>query len=312
MCDLIYNIIEDNILILQGGRDIVVPDNSRVINRVFTRTVMDDLLKNGHNEIFDVVVNRYVDDPEGKNHGELISEIYSHLGESYRNEYYYMNTLLNKLLVGIHSVNTTTALSQIRIADHIADFVMINGEGQVYEIKSDLDNFERLSEQLYDYYKAFSKVSVLASEHERERIERILDKLGDMGDSVGIYVLSEKDTIFSRTSGRQPKQYDENLDYKCIFALLRKKEYENIILQYYHELPQVAPVFFYKSCLEMFKEIPILEAQKLAFQELKKRNKISKIVFDNIPSELKAAIYFSGLYKKMPDLISMLNTTYRR
>mgnify|MGYP000702686926 FL=1 len=218
-----------------------MPDNSRVINRVFTRTVMNDLIKKGHSEIFDVVVQRYIDDPEGKNHGELISEIYSHLGDSYRNEYYYMNTLLNKLLVGIHSVNTTTALSQIRIADHIADFVMINGEGQVYEIKSDLDNFERLSDQLYDYYKAFSKVSVLASDHEIERVEKVLDKMGDMGNSVGIYVLSEKDTIFSKNRGRPPKQYDENLDYKCIFALLRKKEYENIILQYYHCLLYTSP-----------------------------------------------------------------------
>lgn len=289
-----------------------MPDNSRVINRVFTRTVMNDLIKKGHSEIFDVVVQRYIDDPEGKNHGELISEIYSHLGDSYRNEYYYMNTLLNKLLVGIHSVNTTTALSQIRIADHIADFVMINGEGQVYEIKSDLDNFERLSDQLYDYYKAFSKVSVLASDHEIERVEKVLDKMGDMGNSVGIYILSEKDTIFSKNRGRPPKQYDENLDYKCIFALLRKKEYENIILQYYHELPQVPPVSFYKACLEMFRGIPILDAQNLAFKELKKRNKISKIVFDDIPSELKAAVYFSGLYKKTPELISMLNTVYRR
>lgn len=289
-----------------------MPDNSRVINRVFTRTVMNDLIKKGYSEIFDVVVQRYIDDPEGKNHGELISEIYSHLGDSYRNEYYYMNTLLNKLLVGIHSVNTTTALSQIRIADHIADFVMINGEGQVYEIKSDLDNFERLNDQLYDYYKAFSKVSVLASDHERERVEKVLDKMGDMGKSVGIYILSEKDTIFSKNRGRPPKQYDENLDYKCIFALLRKKEYENVILQYYHELPKVPPVTFYKACLEMFRGIPILDAQNLAFKELKKRNKISKIVFDDIPSELKAAVYFSGLYKKTPELISMLNTVYRR
>ena len=91
-----------------------------------------------------------------------------------------------------------------------------------------------------------------------------------------------------------------------------KKEYENIILNYYHELPKVAPVFFYRTCLELFKKIPILNAQKLVFQEMKKRNRISKIVFDNIPSELKAAIYFSGLYKNSSDLNAMLNATYRR
>lgn len=287
-------------------------DNSKVINRVFTRNVMNELLKTGHNEIFDVVVQRYIDNPEEKNHGQIISEIYSHLGESYRNEYYYTNTLLNKLLVGIHSVNTTTALSQIRIANHIADFVMINGEGRVYEIKSDLDNFERLNDQLYDYYKAFSKVSVLASERERNHVEKVLNRLGDMGDAVGIYVLTDNDTIFSKVNGREPKEYNENLDYVSIFSLLRKGEYETVIQNYFNELPNVPPVFYYKSCLEMFKQIPILEAQKLALQELKKRNKISKIVFDKIPIELKAILYFSGLGNNIADLETLLNTVYRR
>lgn len=273
---------------------------------------MNELIQHGYNEIFDVVVKRYVNDSEAKTHGEIISEIYAHLGESYRNEYYYMNTLLNKLLVGIHSVNTTTALSQVRIGNHIADFVMINGEGQVYEIKSDLDNFERLNDQLYDYFKAFSKVSVLASEHEREHVEHVLDKLGDMGKAVGIYVLSEKDTIFSKTSGREPKQYDDNLDHRCIFTLLRKREYENVLIKYFNEIPQVAPVFHFKACLEQFRQIPILEAQSLAFIELKKRNTITKTIFDNIPTELKSVIYFSNLANKMTEINQLLHRTYRR
>ena len=87
-----------------------------------------------------------------------------------------MNTLLNKLLVGIHNVNTTTALSQIHIGHSIADFVMINGEGQVYEIKSGLDNFDHLYDQLHDYFCAFSKVSVLASIHELEKVKKILEQ----------------------------------------------------------------------------------------------------------------------------------------
>ncbi len=43
---------------------------------------------------------------------------------------------------------------------------MINGEGRVYEIKSDLDNFDRLYDQLRDYYRAFSK-SVCISVYSR-------------------------------------------------------------------------------------------------------------------------------------------------
>lgn len=287
-------------------------NSNRAVNRVFTRKVIGDLIQNRSNEIYDFVVKRYINDPETKTNGEIISEIYSHLGKHNRNEYYYINTLLNKLLIGIHNVNTTTALSQVRIANHIADFVMINGEGSVYEIKSDLDNFERLNDQLYDYYKAFSKVSVLASEHEREHVERILDELGDMGHSVGIYVLTENDTIFSKTKGREPKIYNDNLDYKCIFTLLRKYEYENIILSYFGNLPKVAPVFYFKTCLEQFTKIPILEAQNLAFKELKKRNKITKVIFENIPTELKSVVYFSNYASKMPEIEQFLKQTYRR
>jgi hypothetical protein len=286
-------------------------DNSRAINRVFTRNVLTDLIERGSNEVFDVVVKRYVNDPETKTHGQIISEIYAHLGKEHRNEYYYMNTLLNKLLVGIHSVNSTTALSQMRIGRHIADFVMINGEGRVYEIKSDLDNYDRLYDQLSDFYKAFSKVSVLADIHERDSVERLLASFGDMGESVGIYVLSERDTIFGRASMREPKQFDEYLDHSCIFKLLRKREYENIVLRTFGELPQVAPVFHFRACFEMFEAIPIKEAQEWALGELKNRNKISRTVFEKIQPELKSTVYFAGLSRKLPQLEEFLQSNYR-
>lgn len=161
-------------------------NNNRAINLIFTRRVLNDLLVNGTSEVFNYVVQRYVNDPQDKTHGQIFSEIYHSLGEDNRNEYYYMNTLLNKLLVGIHSVHTTTALSQLHIGQHIADFVMLNGEGKVYEIKSDLDNFDRLHDQIQDYFSAFSKVSVLASIHEYDRVQKLLKDFGDMGEAVGI------------------------------------------------------------------------------------------------------------------------------
>ena len=289
-----------------------MPDNSRAINRVFTRRVICDLLQSGRNEVFDYVVKRYIDDPESKNHGQLISEIYTHLERQQRNEYYYMNTLLNKLLCGIHSINTTSALSQVRIGHSIADFVMINGEGRVYEIKSDLDNFDRLYDQLRDYYRAFSKVSVLASIHEREKIQDMLSSFGEIGNAVGIYVLSERSTIFNKEHSREPSEFNEFLDHSNIFKLLRKQEYENIIINFFGQVPQVDPVFHFRAFLEEFKKIPILEAQHLTFQELKKRNRITVQEFEKIQPELKSVIYFSGLSRKIPQIIQFMNTQYRR
>lgn len=285
--------------------------NGKVINRVFSRKVIEELVDTGHNSVFTSVITRHISDPTSKTYGQIISEIYCYLGESNRNEYYYTNTLLNKLLVGKHNVNTTTALSQVRIGAHIADFVMINGEGCVYEIKSDLDNFERLSDQLYDYFKAFSKVSVLAPDHGRERVAKMLDSLGEWGEAVGIYGLTENDTIFSRTNERKPKEYNDFLDYRCIFTLLRKREYEHILYDYFGSLPVVPPVFYYKECLKMFEMIPISEAQRMTFKELKKRNRITRTDFQSIPSELKAVTYFTGLAKKIPNIENLWQRQYR-
>ena len=284
---------------------------NKSINRVFTKKVINELISTGYNEVYDFVVKRFLVDTESKTNGELISEIYTHLGNSYRNEYYYTNTLLNKLLINIHSVTTTTALSQVRIANHIADFVMINGDGKVYEIKSDLDNFERLNDQLYDYFKAFSYVSVLASEHELHHVEQVLNELGDMGNAVGIYVLSEKDTIFSKKKGRNPTRFNDNLDYHCLFNLLRKAEYTNLIKNYFGYVPDVAPAFYYTECLKLFCTLNILTAQKLTYIELKKRNKVTKQELDSIPLELKSVIYFSDCSKKAEEINHFLKQPYK-
>lgn len=284
-------------------------DNSRAINRVFSQNVLGDLLYIGNNDLFDYVVQCYTNKPKNKTYGELLSEIYEHLGKEKRNEYYYKNTLLNKLLIGKHSVNTATALSQIRIGKSIADFVVINGEGKIYvcEIKSDIDNFNRLDSQLRDYYKVFSKVSVVVARNEFEKISNFLSKFSDIGNYVGIYTLTERNTFFKK----EPSQFNKFLNYECIFKLLRKYEYENVLKSYFGSIPQVKPVFHFKACIKQFRKIPILKAQDLVFQELKKRNKITKLDFDKVQNELKSVVYFSKLSQSLNALNQLLQTKYR-
>ena len=57
--------------------------------------------------------------------------------------------------------------------------------------------------------------------------------------------------------------------------------------------------------------MPILEAQKAVFLELKKRNHISKSNFEEIQQELKSVVYFSELSKSTKKLEQFLETTYR-
>ena len=71
---------------------------SIVLNRVFTQTTFKELFANPvQAETYVSVVKRYVKDPENKDNEQIISEIYSYLKNNYRNEYFYKNTLLNKL-----------------------------------------------------------------------------------------------------------------------------------------------------------------------------------------------------------------------
>ena len=69
---------------------------------------------------------------------DTFERLYKQLLRHYRNEYVYKNTLFNKLVLGIHSLNTTSAIVELPIVDSIADFILFNGKAVVYEIKTEL------------------------------------------------------------------------------------------------------------------------------------------------------------------------------
>ena len=148
--------------------------------------------------------------------------------------------------------------------------------------------------------------------HEQEKVRDVLSSFGEMGEAVGIYVLSEQGTIFSKERSKEPVEYNANLRHSSIFKLLRKKEYESVLKEYFGFVPETDPVFHFRVCLEKFEEIPILEAQHLALQEMKKRSKITVEQFGKIRPELKAVVYFSNLEKQTPMLNQLLDTPYRR
>lgn len=122
--------------------------------------------------------------------------------------------MLNTLLLGKHSVHTTTAITQIPIGKAIADLILINGESVVYEIKSDLDNFDHLRDQIQAYYQAFDHVCVVTPEASFSKLQSML------GDSpVGIYVLTQRNTIGSKHC-MEPIADASGLSHQSLFKLL--------------------------------------------------------------------------------------------
>lgn len=266
-------------------------DTTNILNRVFSRNTFRQVIDIGGSDTYVTTVNRYTFDYAGKTNRELISEVYSEMKKNYRNEYFYKNTLFNKLLLGTHSINTTSALTEVPIEKSKADFVLINGRAVVYEIKTELDNFDRLETQIDDYYKAFDHVCVVTSEMGLDNLERIINR---MGKPVGICVLQRNVKI---KTVRIAERYTNDLDKETIFKILRKREYEKIIAECFEKLPEVSQFKYYKECKKLFMELPIDVIYEEFLKALKARPIVLKEEFVDIPYELKFLAYFMELHE---------------
>lgn len=280
--------------------------NNSILSRMFTQNMLKSLMYE-HNDapVLSNIVKRYEikydDDSKIEN---VISEIYHYLGSSYRNEYFYKNTLLNKLIINAHRLKTTTALTEVPIAKSKADFIMINGKAVVYEIKTELDTFERLESQIADYYKAFDHVCVVTSE---SQAEDLLVKFADK--PVGVYALSKKNTLKRL---KEPVEYRAGLSKEQIFKILNKPEYESIVKKTNGVLPEVTPVKYYCECKKILCELPTADLYSLFLKELKKRNRIDIIDFQKVPYALRFLVYFSKFKKnQLFELKEYLNQPFK-
>ena len=256
--------------------------NDLILKRVFSKTTIIDLLSGRKNKLFDSAVKKCIPNYESMTIYELLGEIYNYIGKNHRIEYYYKNGLLNQYIKKNHK-NNTIFLTELPIADSKADFVAINRKGIVYEIKTELDNLCRLKNQISNYYKAFKLVSILTYEKNVEKIH------GVVPDSVGIYVLTNRNSI---RMIRGAKEVKEHLDREVIFKMLRKQEFETILKDRGYDLPVDNQFIYYKECFDLIKQIDILSFQEYALQQLKNRvssENIKKVL--EMPYELRLLFY---------------------
>lgn len=261
-----------------------------MINKIFTVPYFDRIIsENNALESFSKCVKRYIK-IEDVTVGEAISKIYHFMDCEYRNEYFYKNTILNQLLVRKHDLYNTAALTELPVGDSKADLIMINGHGIVYEIKTDLDNLIRLQNQINDYYKVFSYVYVVVGSKQLSHVERFLED-----QKVGIYELTVNGKLICRKNAFCNK---ENLSYQTMFQVLRKKEFESILLKHFHRLPEVNNFEYYRECLKWLERINIITLQKDVMQCLKARTLmlVENKFEERVPYELRFYAYFS---KKM-------------
>ena len=234
-----------------------------MVNKIFTVPYLDRMIsEDSIPDSFFECVRRYVKTDDATI-GEAISEIYHFMNYEYRNEYYYKNTILNQLLIKKHDLYNAAALTELPIGNSKADFIMINDRGVVYEIKTDLDNLIRLENQLKDYYKVFSYIYVVVGNKQLPHVKEFLKD-----QKVGIYELTASGRLICRKKAFYNR---DNLSYGAMFQVLRKAEFESIILKHFHRLPEVNNFQYYRECKKWLERINIVTLQKDVMKCLKAR-----------------------------------------
>jgi len=216
---------------------------------------------------------------------DVINVIYNSLLKNYKNEYVYKNILTNKLLLKKYSLKNTIALNEFNIGKSIADFVLLNGEARIYEIKTELDNLEKLDKQIVDYCQFGNKVYIVTS-------SKHVNKLIELYDNTTIGIIE----LTSRNALKTIKEATSNVDsfsYETLFKTLRKQEYIELIHEYFNFVPEVSNTRIFKECLALAKKIEVSLFQQLVVNKLKSRNisNPKKIQEKAIPESLKHICY---------------------
>ncbi|PCD85416.1 sce7726 family protein [Vibrio mediterranei] len=171
---------------------------------------------------------------------------YQRLSKEYRAEYYFKNTIANKVLLGRHSLNTAAMLSEFRVGRSKADCVVVNGKSTCYEIKSEFDNLNRLEEQLKDYLRLFDEVYVVCS---GKHLGLVLDEIDER---VGVIELTRRNSLSTK---REAVQRTHNIDVELMIKSLRKDEYCLLVDKVGEVVPNVPNSRLMSSCLEVLKSV---------------------------------------------------------
>lgn len=208
----------------------------------------------------------------------------------FRHEYVYKAALTHKILLGTHSLNTASMLTEFRIGRCKADVVILNGTGTVYEIKSERDSLSRLERQIADYRKVFASVNVIAGE------KHIRNVLSTVPEDVGVLELSNRYQIHTR---RAAQNTPERTDSVSIFDVITSREAGLILTKLGFDLPAVPNTQRYRAYLNIFQDIAPEDAHRSMVSVLKRTRQLkhlAKFVKD-LPQSLHSVALSTRLSK---------------
>lgn len=240
-------------------------------------------------------LQRYVSEGD---YWKFYNEAYNLLSKKYRFEYIYKNEMYMYILKTYNVSNDDGILSEVKSGDNIADLVYLNGTSKAFEIKTEIDNNNRLLDQIISYSKLFKEVTVVTYEENATKLMKVLPHY------VGLMAFVKKGQF---RVIRDAKEYTRNLDKEEMFRTLRRNEYEDIIRNKFEELPDVNDAEIYEACYSKFNTLNVMEAHDEMIAQLKRRsNKALLKRTRKWPKSISFLIENSKLRKSDKDELSEL------
>ncbi|MFH1683551.1 MAG: sce7726 family protein [Candidatus Margulisiibacteriota bacterium] len=252
------------------------------LGHLFSPKILNDYASLAENDFFSNTINesKFMSRFDGPiTYLKLFDELYAYLKSNYRNEYVYKNAIADKILLGRHSVNTSTLLTEFRVGSSKADVIVINGTSTVYEIKTEFDKLDRLQNQINAYLKVFDKIFVVT------HVSKVAQVLALVPPQIGVIELTD---CYTLRVIRSAESNIENVSPASIFDVLRKGEYCQIIEEEFSCVPDVPNTRIYKAAKEMFVKLSPERAHEKMVLMLQKR-KMDKDFILKMPKSLKHA-----------------------
>ena len=239
-------------------------------SRLFASSVVHELARKGRSPLFARLArqSRLGEElSEGDRVRELFDSAFRFLRrEGYRHEYVYKSALTEKILLGRHSLQTASMLSEFRVGDCKADVAILNGTATVYEIKSERDSLVRLERQIRAYSQVFASVYVVSAECHLKSVTSCVP------ETVGILRLNNRYQI---STEREAVDQPDRTSPAAIFDSIRTAEAGMILKARGMEIPDVPNTALYQVLRELFVRLEPREAHLGMVAALKKtRNRL--------------------------------------
>lgn len=268
--------------------------DSKAIAKIFNSSTLNEIA-NGDFSYIEHIASQYFLNNSTMTIRNLYDEAYAYLSRNYRNEYFYKNLIIKKILTGRHSLHTATMLPEFRVGLNKADCVILNGKSTCYEIKTDYDSLARLKDQLSSYLQLFDEVYVVCSE---KYLQSILE-LAPI--EVGVLNLTQKQSL-RKIRKASPRAAPINRIW--MMQSLRQHEYRELAEKLSGQKIISPNGLIYNKCfsiIEKFEDETLLNQHFIQILKNSRKNNVKMIC--NLPESLANAAISYRFKKREKDTL---------